>query len=241
MRTLGQGRMKAVQIALAALLAAFAYGCSAARADEYYGAGGSAAIYIAWTDAGGKLTGQTIAVRVNPDDQTRLQTVHAALVGVRDGDEVTFTSGGLGTVTGHIRQGALSVIVAPQYGGGLPFEMTLAKGSYASFEAAVQRLEDGVVARQRAHDNAVADPPVKLGVYLQTGPLGVYVTKIRDGGLAAKAGVQVGDRIASIKGSTIRTLGDFMNAMADIAPGDTFTIGVQRGMASVELQIVSYK
>jgi S1-C subfamily serine protease len=60
-------------------------------------------------------------------------------------------------------------------------------------------------------------------------PAGVLVVAAASGGPAANAGMQPGDVITKVNSTTVTTLGDLTTALAALAPGNTATVGYQRG------------
>lgn len=64
---------------------------------------------------------------------------------------------------------------------------------------------------------------------------GVLVDSVRKDGVAAKAGVKVGDVVIAVDGKPVRSASDVIDAMSDRKKGDTVAIDVIRGGAKTEL------
>jgi putative serine protease PepD len=77
-----------------------------------------------------------------------------------------------------------------------------------------------------------------LGVgTVQTGRRGAVVGSVEPGTPAAKAGLRAGDVIVAIGGSTIRTEGDLIDALAAAHPGEQLKLTVLRGSGRVAVTV----
>jgi len=63
-------------------------------------------------------------------------------------------------------------------------------------------------------------------------PAGVYITKIDMDSPAMKAGIQNGDVITAVGGKTVITYSDYTDAQADLQPGTTVTVRIERSGSS---------
>jgi putative serine protease PepD len=68
-----------------------------------------------------------------------------------------------------------------------------------------------------------------LGVATAPDPSGAAVQEVVPGSPAAQAGVEVGDVITSVDGKPVREPNDVAEAIQDLEPGDTVSVGVDRG------------
>jgi serine protease Do len=66
---------------------------------------------------------------------------------------------------------------------------------------------------------------------------GVLVTDVDEDGPAGKAGIKAGDVIVRIGGKTVRDGSDVREALRDVEPGSTATIGVQREGRAMDLSV----
>ena len=64
---------------------------------------------------------------------------------------------------------------------------------------------------------------------------GVLVTTVRDASVAAQAGLQAGDVITAIGDQPVEDVGDLRRRIAEIDPGDAFTIHVMRDRSQLSL------
>lgn len=77
----------------------------------------------------------------------------------------------------------------------------------------------------------------KLGVMIEIGGDGIVVKEVQDDSLAAALGVQPGDLLLSLDGRRVVESGDIGRALAEVAPGDGFTLSVVReGEGLVKLE-----
>jgi uncharacterized iron-regulated protein len=68
----------------------------------------------------------------------------------------------------------------------------------------------------------------KLGVWLKTAAEGVQIGEMTQDSAAQKAGLQTGDRLASLNGTGIRSLADLMLMLGQHKPGEKVSMTVQR-------------
>lgn len=83
-------------------------------------------------------------------------------------------------------------------------------------------------------------PKVRLGImpeYGDTGKAGLGVEGLVEGGAAEKAGFKDGDRIIRIADRTVKDIYGYMDAMAEIKPGDTVEFTLQRGAQTVTVKV----
>lgn len=66
---------------------------------------------------------------------------------------------------------------------------------------------------------------------------GVIVANLYVGSPGLKAGLQLGDLIAEINGTTVRSAQDAVSRVANVKPGESITIKVLRGSKSFELKV----
>ena len=76
-----------------------------------------------------------------------------------------------------------------------------------------------------------------LGVSLATTSAGAEIGQVRDGGPAAKAGLQAGDVITALDGAPIESLEDVTNALEAKAPGDRVTVTVKRAGSTRSIEV----
>ncbi len=67
--------------------------------------------------------------------------------------------------------------------------------------------------------------------------LGVLVTSVISGSPAANSGVQVGDAVTAIDGTTVRTVPEMLRILASHRPGDSITLTVWRGENRIALPV----
>lgn len=120
-----------------------------ARAAEYYGADNSNAVYIAWTESAGRLSGQMIFIHAETENRAKFQTDHSEIRGARSGSDVTLETTLWGTITGHIGWSSLSVVIPSP---GVPVRITLHAGSFDDFQAVAQRLQSSVASARGRQD-----------------------------------------------------------------------------------------
>ena len=65
---------------------------------------------------------------------------------------------------------------------------------------------------------------------------GVLVSSVTDDSVAAKAGVQAGDVIVSVNGSTVDDGSEVREEMADVDPGAEFTLEIVRDKKPMTLK-----
>jgi S1-C subfamily serine protease len=70
------------------------------------------------------------------------------------------------------------------------------------------------------------------------GGAGVIVESVQSASPAAKAGVRVGDVVETVDGKTLRGVSDLIAAVAAGRPGQTLTLGLQRGSRHLTLRVV---
>ncbi len=83
-----------------------------------------------------------------------------------------------------------------------------------------------------------SNPMVEAGLYGDTDPSpGVVVMGLIEGGPAARAGVQVKDRILTLNGQAIRSASQLIGLVAQITPDTSVPLVVQRGKDQVRLSV----
>ena len=65
--------------------------------------------------------------------------------------------------------------------------------------------------------------------------------RIAEGGPAARAGVEEGDLVLAVGGTTVRSAGEFHYHIGRHAAGETVTLSVRRGRKSLELSVRTEK
>jgi S1-C subfamily serine protease len=65
----------------------------------------------------------------------------------------------------------------------------------------------------------------------------VYLSQLDPSGPAAKAGLQRGDIIYKIGGTTLDDTHPYMNTVFDYTPGQTVPLGVRRGSQNLQIQV----
>jgi putative serine protease PepD len=70
------------------------------------------------------------------------------------------------------------------------------------------------------------------------GGAGVIVESVQTASPAAKAGVRVGDIVESVDGKPLRGVNDLIAAVSADRPGQTLTLGLERGARHLALQVV---
>ncbi|MBU0656092.1 MAG: ChaN family lipoprotein [Gammaproteobacteria bacterium] len=68
----------------------------------------------------------------------------------------------------------------------------------------------------------------KLGVWLKSASNGIHIGEMQDGSAAKKAGLQSGDRIASLNEKAVGGLADLMLALASHKPGEKVSVAIER-------------
>jgi putative serine protease PepD len=89
----------------------------------------------------------------------------------------------------------------------------------------------------KAGKNVVAAPIGFIGVNVADTPYGLTVTTVQDGTPAEAAGIQAGDVITSVAGTTIATTEQLRSVLLTTAPGTTVTIGLTRDGKPLEMQV----
>ena len=82
------------------------------------------------------------------------------------------------------------------------------------------------------------DPAPRLGLHLRPADQGLTVTAVAPGSGAQTAGIAEGDILRALNGTPIDDLAALRDALADLAPGDTVSLTVQRNGASLDLAVV---
>ncbi len=67
--------------------------------------------------------------------------------------------------------------------------------------------------------------------------IGVLVTSVVSASPAAQAGIQVGDAVTAIDGTTVRTVPEMLRILASHRPGDSITLTVWRGENRIALPV----
>lgn len=75
------------------------------------------------------------------------------------------------------------------------------------------------------------------GSYSEQTPDGVYIVQIVDGGSAANAGLEYGDRIVSMDGTEVSTASEVKQILRQHAIGDTITITIQRNGQTQDVSV----
>jgi serine protease Do len=65
----------------------------------------------------------------------------------------------------------------------------------------------------------------------------VLVTSVVSASPAAQAGIQVGDAVTAIDGTTVRTVPEMLRILASHRPGDSITLTVWRGENRIALPV----
>jgi hypothetical protein len=78
---------------------------------------------------------------------------------------------------------------------------------------------------------------VRLGVMFEESNGNLEVTKVVEGSLAAKAGIQPGDILVSLDGEDLRESFDLLYLLGQKSPGDMGRLLIQRGDRSLEMTI----
>jgi serine protease Do len=76
------------------------------------------------------------------------------------------------------------------------------------------------------------------GMRLSSRAQRVRVTKIEDGGPAARAGLRVDDRVVSIRDQLVEWEFDFNKELLDARPGDSIPLRVERGTAQIDIKLI---
>jgi putative serine protease PepD len=94
------------------------------------------------------------------------------------------------------------------------------------------RIAREIISTGQAHNAYVGvslDPTVGGGAGIAKNSTTGGATPIQPGSPAAKAGLQGGDVITAVNGTTVTSVNQFVAAIADYAPGNTVTLTVKRG------------
>jgi S1-C subfamily serine protease len=77
----------------------------------------------------------------------------------------------------------------------------------------------------------------ELGVSGIDTPTGPMIVKMPRHGAAAQAGIRVDDRVESVDGRAVSTVGDLIAVVRSLHPGDTAVVDLRRGKSSVEARV----
>ena len=143
------------------------------------------------------------------------------------------SGGALVDLRGHVIGIPTLAAVNPQVGAAAP-GIGFAIPSSQAQRLADQLIKDGVVT-----DSGRAALGVRVRTVAdQSGkPVGVGVVDVVPDGPAAAAGIQPGDVITSVDGNPTPTSQALGAVLAELKPGDTVTVVVQRGGAEQELKV----
>ncbi len=103
---------------------------------------------------------------------------------------------------------------------------------FATPSSSDARVAREIIATGQAHNAWVGvslDQTVSGGAAIAQNSTTSGTSPIVAGSPAAKAGLQAGDLITAVNGSTVTSVNQFVAAIADYAPGDTVTLTVKRG------------
>jgi S1-C subfamily serine protease len=123
--------------------------------------------------------------------------------------------------------------VSPQEGGAAPGI------GFAINSNQVKRLADQIIATGTVTNSGRAALGVRITTVVdQSGqPVGVGVVDVVPGGPAAAAGIQPGDLIVSVDGKKTPSPEALGAVLAELKPGQTVTVTVQRGGAQQDLKV----
>jgi putative serine protease PepD len=144
------------------------------------------------------------------------------------------SGGALVDLAGHVIGIPTLAATDPEFGGSAP-GIGFALPSNLVKEIAGQIVENG-----RVVDSHRAYLGVRVG---DTNGQGVYVASVKVGGAAAKAGIHVGDVIASVDGTPTSTTNALSAVLSQLKPGRVVPIVVRRqdGMkASLDVTLATY-
>jgi S1-C subfamily serine protease len=79
---------------------------------------------------------------------------------------------------------------------------------------------------------SVSHPYLGVATSASTSTTGALVGSVSSGSPAAQAGIQAGDVITAVDGTTVTGSGDLISAIASHAPGDTVRLAVRHGSAT---------
>ena len=82
---------------------------------------------------------------------------------------------------------------------------------------------------------AINDPQTAMQAGVSTP--GVYIQSVTEGGAAAQAGLQPGDRFVIVENTIIETTSDLTNMLSDYKVGDTLTVQVSRGRKLITTKV----
>src|SRR5262249_38062908 len=77
----------------------------------------------------------------------------------------------------------------------------------------------------------------ELGVSGVDTPTGPMIVNMPKHGEAARAGIRVDDRVESINGTAVPTVGDLIAVVRSLHPGDTVVLDLRRGKSSFEARV----
>jgi 2-alkenal reductase len=100
-----------------------------------------------------------------------------------------------------------------------------------------QLITTGKVARPYLGINYEWVTPDLAAAYNLPVQWGVYLSQLDPSGPAAKAGLQRGDIIYKIGGTTLDDTHPYMNTVFDYTPGQTVPLGVRRGSQNLQIQV----
>jgi putative serine protease PepD len=103
------------------------------------------------------------------------------------------------------------------------------------------RLAKEIISTGSAHNAYVGvslDPTVSGGAGIaKSGSSTTGEAPIQPGSPAAKAGLQAGDVITAVNGTTVTSVNQFVATIANYVPGNTVTLTVQRGGATKKIKL----
>src|SRR5438445_8183888 len=96
-------------------------------------------------------------------------------------------------------------------------------------DASAPRMSMGMAAQ-----SLTAEKAAELGL---AAPFGVVVGQVRDGGPAARAGIQAGDAIIGLGSYTLQNLTQLQNVLAAKRPGDSLELKIWRDRQELSLTV----